>query len=478
MKVKNIPVYLIVSFSILILSSSSVFAQSSDYEKAQSFVKEAEIAKPTEAIPEEDKLIGHVTAIEIGGKPSTDRKVILNQITFKVGDTIHMKDINLSYKRLYQLDLFWYVQIKYKPVGEIENPEKTTETDTEQPEKQPEIKTGEVDEVGDIVVYVDVWQGFSYYLFPFESGAIAGDKDFFLTGKTVEAAYFQSGKEFRYWHLNYVDPQFLGSHNIATIMISHLEDYYGIRDEDSFDLGERYDIDRNDLKFNLRTRYHEDYWVDMGFEYQDNSTGYRAGTVFADTSKFYLSGEEFTAGNALILSTDISRARIKGYPWVKEGYSVSAGTDQALAGLGSDETFGRYKIRGTLYVPVPSLIDTIALRAEYNTTSGNPPHYQKPRLGYAMRGHTSLDYFGDSTILLSGELRKTIFDDRFQLVYFVDCGKGFDSRQISFKDLDVSSGFGIRVNTAKFVRYSYILRADYAWGPTGDRWTLGLGQWF
>ena len=475
MRLKLVVMFL--GFVILFVSHSYVFAQTSDYEKAQSFVKEAE--KPTEEMAAEDKLLGRVASIKIGGEPSTRPCVILNQLTFKVGDTIYMRDLSLSYKRLYQLDLFWYVQIKYEPVEKAKEEEEVKSDENQKPEEKAEPSTLKTEEgVGDIIVYVDVWQAPSYYLFPFESGGIVGDKDFFMTGKTVEAAYFQSGKEFQYWHLSVVDPQFLGSHNSATFLLSHLKDYYGVRNEDNFDLGERYNLDRDAFKFVLGTRFKEIYNVNLGFEWQDNSTRFRSGTTYTDSNKFFLSGEEFTPVSSLILTADISNSEARGYPWIKEGYSWSVGTDQALEGLGSDATFGRYKLYGTLYMPINSIVDTAVIHSEYRITSGCPPHYQKPRLGYLMRGHTSLDYFGDSTIFLSGELRKAFLDDRFQGVVFVDLGKGFDSRKISLENLDVSSGIGVRINAAKFVRLNVILRADYAWGPHGDRWTFGIGQWY
>jgi outer membrane protein assembly factor BamA len=472
----------------MIFSQGILFAQSSDYEKARTLVQTPETkALPEEEQKAEDKPIGRVVAIEIGGEPSTDLSVIKNQLTFKEGDTITSGDVNLTYKRLYQIGLFWYVKIRYEPVktedGEstpVSEEEIITKEEIISQEKTEEPKSGEStesQEVGDIVVYVDVWQAPSWYIYPYESGAIIGDKDFMLSGKTLEAAYFQSGKEFLYYHGRYVDPQFLGSHNVASLQIGHLEDLYGVRNEESFDLSERYALDRESVKFSIQTLYKEDYLVNFGVEWQDNSTEFRNGTIFSDTNTFFLSGEDYTPGTEMIFDFNITRAETKGYPWAKEGYRWSLATDQAFEGLGSDYTFGRYHMRGSLYVPVESIIDTVFLHGEYSTTSGSPPHYQKPRLGYTMRGHSGLDYFGDSTLLLSAELRKNLFDDRFQGVLFLDLGKGFDSRTLSFDNLDTSAGIGIRVDASKFVRVNAILRADYAYGPGGDRWTFGFGQW-
>jgi len=472
----------------IITFQGTAYAQSSDYEKTQSLVKTGETKTAMEQALEMEKLLGHVTEIKIGGAPSTHKSVILRQLTFKVGDTIHMKDLALSYKRLNQLGLFWYVQIRYEPVGKkpsetepVKEGETPKESETPKEIEKSGVITGTDEKQGgggDIIVYVSVYQAPSYYAYPFESGGILGDKDIFLSGKTAEVGYFQSGKEFRYWYMQYIDPQFNGSHNSGTLTISHLKDLYGVRNEKSFDLGERYTLQQDTISFMLGTRYKEDYNVNFGVELQKNDTRYRGGTIYANSNRFFLSDQEFTPGTEIIPKFTISRSAGKGYPWKTKGYSWSLGTDQAVSGLGSEYTFGRYKATGTAYLPCPSLIDVAVIHGEYSTTSGNPPHYQKPRLGYLMRGHTNLDYFGDSTIYLSGELRKAFLGDRFQGVVFVDLGKGFDRRILSFEDLDVSSGLGVRINVAKFLPLNIILRADYAWGLNGERWTFGIGQWF
>jgi outer membrane protein assembly factor BamA len=456
-------------FLSILLPSTVVFAQSSDYSEMKSLVMGTDVEKEREDEGEkENKLLGRVVAIELGGAPSTKPHVIISQLTFKEGEVIYVSDIALSYKRLYQLGLFSYVRIRTENV-EDEDGNKTIVVDPDL-EKAP-------DGVGDIVVYVEVWQGFSHYLFPSTSGASIGDKDIFLSGKTLEAAYFKSGSSFLYWHMRYADPQFAGSHNTANFMVSHLKDLYGVRDEFNYDLGERYSLNRDAFKFTLNTLYDEDYKVSFGFEWQDNDTEHTNGSIFADTNKFFLSDEEFTPGKALIYNFDISRYAARGNPWANSGYSWSLGTDQALSGLGSDYSFGRYHLKGTVLMPIDSIIDTAVLHGAYSFTSGNPPHYQKPRLGYRMRGHDGLDYFGDSTVFLSGELRKAMFNNQVQGVAFVDLGKGFDSRTLSFNDLDMSTGFGIRVNVSRLVGMNIVLRADYGWGEEGSRLTFGIGQW-
>lgn len=466
-KLVKASIFFLVIFAIS--SSYPLFAQSSEVSEIETMVIKTDHEKPVEdELGTEDTILGRVVAIEVGGAPSTLPHVITSQLTFKEGDVVQVSDLVLSYKRLYQLGLFSHVRIHHEKVNTDDDPENSFLIDPEM-EQAP-------DGVGDIVIYVEVWQAYSHYLYPNRIGASLGDRDVFQSGKTLEVGYFKSGNTFLMYHLKYADPQFAGSHNRATFMVSHLEDYYGIRDEFNYDLGERYYLDRDSFVFSMNTLFHEDYKVNFGFNWQDNETEQSSGTIFADSHKFFLSDEEFTPGTALIFNFNMSRWNVKGNPWANRGYSWSLGTDQALSALGSDYSFGRYHLKGTAYLPINSIIDTAVVHGEYSFVSGNPPHYQKPRLGYLMRGHDGLDYFGDSTVLITGEIRKEMLNN-IQGVAFVDLGKGFDSRTLSLEDLDVSAGFGLRYNARKLLGMNIVLRADYAWGEEGSRLTFGMGQW-
>jgi hypothetical protein len=118
----------------------------------------------------------------------------------------------------------------------------------------------------------------------------------------------------------------------------------------------------------------------------------------------------------------------------------------------------------------------LVLHGEYKTTSGDLSHYQKPRLGYVLRGHNGVDYFGDSTIYMTGEVRKRFWDDKAMGVAFIDLGKGFDSKKMTLTNLEMSTGLGIRLDMKRFWNWDVILRLDYGFGEAGDRWTFGIGQ--
>ena len=457
---------ILLSLTILLLIATSLIYPSRVFAESESVDDDTTTTvKPA----------GRVVAIKIGGEYSTNIRNITKQLTFTEGDVIDADDINLSKLRLTQLGLFWDSSVRYQMISELDV---APEISADLP-KAP-------DGVDDLIVYVYVYQQTGFYLNPNESGATIGDSDFFGSGKTLEGSYLKSGDSFEYWHLRFVNPQFLGSHNTAMFMKSGLKNMYGVRDELTFDFQERYNLDQESTNFNMSTLYKENYKVNFGVKWQENDTEYSIGDLaegeiledetVAESTIFSLSDENFEPGDELIFNFSLAKGKTEGEPWTRKGFNWSIGTNQSFEFLGSDHSFGRYKLNGTMYIPVDSVIDTAVLHGEYNVTSGNLPHYQKPRLGYKLRGHNGLDYFGNSTISMIGEIRKALWDERLLGVAFVDMGKGYDSRTLSFSDLDLSAGVGMRVDLSRFWNWDLILSVDYAQGPLGDRWSFSLGE--
>jgi len=80
-------------FLSILLPSTAVFAQSSDYSEMKSLVMGTDVEKEREDEGEkENKLLGRVVAIELGGAPSTKPHVIISQLTFKEGEVIYVSD--------------------------------------------------------------------------------------------------------------------------------------------------------------------------------------------------------------------------------------------------------------------------------------------------------------------------------------------------------------------------------------------------
>jgi len=424
------------------------------------------LQESVDGLSNDNEALGRVVEIMVDGEYSVRSSFVRRQLTVSKGDVITQSDIDLSKKRLEQIDFLHNINIYYYAIEDIDEP----------PAIDPNLPPAP-EGVGDIVLYVTVYQDVTAYYNPSETGIAIGEKDIFNSGHTLEGAYYRSGSTFEYWHVKYSDPQFLDSHNTATFMISRMEDFFGIRNEDAFDLGERYCVKRHSFRFNLNTLFKEDYKADFGIERQENDISQYTGTLTDGGEKFFLSGEKAPSADDLIFSIYLSRQDLLGDPWITEGCSWAIGTDQVFDGILSDSSFGRYHLTGTEYLPVKSLVsDLVVLHGEYKTTSGDPPHYQKPRLGYLLRGHTGLDYFGDSSIYMSGEVRKLFWNKKAMGVAFIDLGKGFDSKTLTLKNLEMSTGLGIRLDMKRFWNWDVILRLDCGWGETGDRWTFGIGQ--
>ena len=428
--------------------------------------KAAEETSPSsEEVSTEVHPLGRVVDIVVEGEYKVKPSFVLRQISISKGDVIYQKDLDVSKELLDRLDMFYYINIEYLSLADLENP----------PAIDPKLPPAP-EGVSDIVLHVVVYQETSYYIKPSRTGIIIGDKDIFDSGNTVEGSYFKSGKNFRYWYLNYATPQFLNSHNVGSFTISSMKDLFQVRKEDTYGLGDKYRILQRSFNFNLTTFLKDDYRIIYGINKQENDTSDFQGEMAGDDQHFILSGEKAPSHDDLIFSFTLSKIKLTGDPWTTGGYSWSIGTEQASENLFSDSNFGRYSLTGTEYLPVNYLADTFVLHGEYGTTSGNPPHYQKLRIGSILRGHTGLDYFGVSSIYLTGELRKKFWNDKIMGVAFVDMGKGFDSKNITFKNLEITPGMGIRIDMKRFWNWDVILRLDYGFGETGDRWTFGVSQ--
>ena len=425
-----------------------------------------------------ESLLGRIVDIQLSGEFTTHPGFIEKQMTVERGDFLSESDIELSDKRLNELGYLYYVHVWYEYVDDLDNP---PEIDDDLPEAPDGVK--------DLVVFADIYQDTTLYVYPDENGVSIGDTDIFNSGLTLGGGYYQAGEYLRLWNIQYTNPQFLGSHNEGTFTRSHMEDRFGVRDEIHWDLGERYMVNMDSYKFNLSTRFREDYRVNFGVEWQENATSFYEGALCTDTELdvepdeelsedniFFLSEEDYSPGDELILSLGLSFDDTEGDPWTLSGSAWAIGAEQSFKSLGSDHNFGRYNIMGSTHIPVESFIDTVVLFGQYSFVSGKPPHYQKPSVGYIMRGHEGMDYFGDSTILLSGEVRRRFWDDKAMIVGFADFGKGFESHKLTLNNLDPSIGVGLRLDMERFWGWDFILRIDYAQGMCGERLTIGVGE--
>lgn len=439
--------------------------------------------------------LGIVQEIHITGLPSTKPSVIRRQLSFKVGDEFSEWHRYRSTRRLYELGLFWQVRITYEvlsegpatlpqaPDAEAEDnaAEESEESASEAAETEPAAP--EFDPQRPLKVTVAVFQGKSYYIYPYGIaeppyvfGAVAGDRDFMQSGKNISAAVFAID-DLEYYSLTYDDPQFLGGHHRAVTTLQFFDSALSVRTERNPSTGDSYYFGKDGLSFEYRTSHQDKYQVTWGVEVYDIDTELRSGSLIGDSKEFLLSEAQIPDGTLTYVKGGIKRYALRGYPLINEGYYWSLDTSQSLEALGSLETFGKYQMNVAGFLPVGEG-HAFGARLRLDTTSGDIPHYESPLAGPLIRGYTGTDFYSKSTLTLNTEFRYLVDPELGQIVVFFDAGKGFDSRMPKLEDLEYGYGLGVRVRTRRWLPVDLVLYADYAWGSDGTEINVGIGQWF
>lgn len=508
----------LLSLALMCICTVPAFAQEAgDLDVIKSQIDQFQGEATQQERPTEEALkepLGIVQEIRITGLPSVKRSVIQRQLTFKAGDTFSEWHRWRSVRRLYELGLFWDVRVDYEVIGEEVAPTEDasaetsdtsapesvdTPADSEEPTDESmqtdEVVTSEaapepepalaepIDPTRPLRIIVTVLQGKSYYIYPYgisESpyliGAVAGDRDFFGSGKNVSGMVF-SIDELRYYALIYEDPQFLGGHQRASTTIQWSDSVLDIRDEVNPSTGESYYLGKDGFNFEYRTSAEDRYVVTWGLEAYNIETDLRFGTLIGGTKQFLLSGTEIPEGTLTYFKGGIAENKIKGYPLTNGGYYWSANTSQSLEALGSLETFGKYAFTVAGFYPIGEG-HALGARLRMDTTTGDIPHYERPLAGPTIRGYTGTDFYAKSTLILNTEFRYMVDPDWGQAVVFFDLGKGFDSRMPKLEDLEYGYGAGVRVKTGKWLPIDVVLYADYGIGPDDYEINVGIGQWF
>jgi outer membrane protein assembly factor BamA len=104
------------------------------------------------------------------------------------------------------------------------------------------------------------------------------------------------------------------------------------------------------------------------------------------------------------------------------------------------------------------------------------PFYLQPVLGGSddLRGFRAFRFTGNNSFVMNGEYRWAIFSGLDGAI-FVDAGKVFDRRgQLNFRDLEASSGFGLRFNA----RNQTFIRVDIGFSHEGFQVWFKFGDVF
>jgi outer membrane protein assembly factor BamA len=406
------------------------------------------VGETAEATP-----IGIVDDIEITGSYWVKDSVILRQLTFKIGDEITQADLDLSEKRLLQLNgLIWLAEFNVEPA----------------------------EEEGHVILELTVRMRRTWFIYPAQSGATVGDRNFFTTGKGVTAGYY-SVDDITYAYLLYTDPQFLGSHNMWSFEGHLIEGDIITRTDRDVSSGEEYLFEKRGGYFRVQTTYKENLYVGLGLKVEDIATEVKANPfpdLFEDDT-FYLSDAWIPEGTLVMPSLTLAKGSYNSAFFPTEGYTLYFNTDQSYKFFGSDFDFSRYMFRATKYYGIGSKgKHAIALKGEYGFALGDPPHYELPAVDYQIRGMGGSVDRGKSYLAMSGEYRFYIWPDILQGVIFVDSGRAWDDIDFGFSDYQSTYGIGVRYHTLEHWGFNVLIRFDYSLGPYDQRYYIGLGQAF
>ncbi len=398
--------------------------------------------------------IGIVDEVDIEGNYKVKKSVIMRGLTFDIGDEITQADLDLSKKRLLQLNgLFWYAEFKVEPS----------------------------EEEGHVKLILTVNSRRTYYGTPAQSGAAIGDRNFFGTGKGVGAGYF-SVDDATYAFIHLTDPQWLGGRNTMMYELHLIEGDIVTRTDLDFSSGEEYLYEKRGGYLRYTTRWNEDIIVVAGLKVENVSTEVKTDPYpdkFSNDT-FYLSDAWIPEGTLVTWTLGLGKGSYNSALFPTEGYTLWFNSDHSYDFLLSDFNFSRYTFRATKYYGLgKSNKQAVAFKGEYGFETGSHiPNYELHVVDFQIRGMGGASDRGKSYIAFSGEYRFYIWPDVLQGVAFVDTGRAWDDISIGFDDFETSYGVGVRYQALKHFGFNILIRADYSLGPYDNRWYLGLGQAF
>ena len=207
--------------------------------------------------------------------------------------------------------------------------------------------------------------------------------------------------------------------------------------------------------------------------------GYLQNNIGAGTSKRFVStDEQFTDATTPGISQQADFVRYGAFVQYdyrdSPGGARSGGLYYAQWGRYVDQTRGafshhRVDIEAQQFIPLINARRVIALRGRTSLTSADSgnrvPFYLQPVVGGSdsVRGYRPYRFYGDQSLLMTAEYRYEIFSG-LDMAVFADAGKVTDRRRdVDFRNLESSVGFGFRFN----VRNNVFLRVDTAFSHEG-----------
>lgn len=141
------------------------------------------------------------------------------------------------------------------------------------------------------------------------------------------------------------------------------------------------------------------------------------------------------------------------------------------AGIGSDNTFQSWRAHTLGYLPLGSRL-VLGLRADYRTTPGDVPFYQKPSID--LRGISYGHYQDTSVAMVEAELRWNV-TRRWAALGFAGAGRAWGQR-LSFDDASTRTTRGVGFRYLIASALGLYAGVDWAWSHDDHAWYLQVGS--
>lgn len=388
---------------------------------------------------------GYINDIIIKGNEKTKDFVILRELEFAEGDILNKKEMQKSFQKLVNLNLFKDFNPQLERVQDEENAANIVIEVTE-------AKTGNL---GAGVTYSskDGWLGF----------VNVQEKNFMGNGQTIGFDWKFGGVT--NYSLNFYEPWLFGT-----------ETSFGINLYDKNSDG----TDSEDGDYQEHRRGGS---ISLGHTLINEWNGKIRYRIEDSTRKLV---DDKDAENPNIIDTQNASIRsltlqvnrnTSNHPFNPTSGAIDTfSVEYAGQVLGGDHNFTKYNADIRRYYPGFKSGHAWGVRLNAGTTEGNLPPLEEFRLGgsESLRGYDNGTFSGADMLLMKLEYRFPIADN-FTGVLFTDAGNAWDaSDKIALDDLHYSYGAGLRMNTPIGQ-----IRLDYGFNDQGDGQPhFGIGQSF
>ncbi|MBE9537060.1 MAG: hypothetical protein IMF07_07735 [Proteobacteria bacterium] len=389
-----------------------------------------------------------VKAIDITGNKRTKNRVILEEMTFRIGDVISERDLELSRQNIMNLELFSDVT----------------------------LNTVQEEEEGEVRVAVRLKEKWAILPLPVVSRNSDGDiklglqyEDFNLGGR----AHYLKIRYYKKW-ANDADDK-LGSYYSARWTAKNFlrrDIIFEPRFKKGSELYETYEDGQVVSKYKIKNKY---YSLNLSKDYGNHSFG--AVYSYGNSEYTYLEGiieeHENTKTRAISLFAGVGKVNNLGH-YLFEGSRLNLSVAYSHGTLGASTNSVTYTAGISHFIPIDGKNVALRLLAGYGSGGGEEGVLIGTGGSTSIRGYERGEFQGNRMIQLNSEYRFPITDKYWGGVLFLDGGNAWKrGASVDVGDINWSAGLGLRLFVKKLVKG--VGRADLAYNMERDEFKAYLG---